>query len=503
MTTSPARPAGSSRRSERFTYEGFEIDPGRSQLRCHYSLDREEFCETVTMAGVDPLAWDLPGAKDASLWVFLLLGLSYYKAGAPRVVDLGDLGDLGDLALTVADLDFLRECYLDGLGEFAFTNGLDLSDLVLETRPAAVPEPSLMAIRAQRPTERSAGSAGTEGSADTSSVGAVPPRPVMAEAARSVVTLPLVPFGGGIDSIVTAELVRRLVGDAGTSLFVLSKQGDRYSAIEAPASVTGLAIVRAERALDNKILHSRDRGYLNGHVPVTAMISAIATLAALLHGRDSVVMSNEASASAGNVEVEGRVVNHQWSKGLAFETGFRAAIARRDIPVEYFSLLRSASELWVAKRFAALDKYHQVFRSCNRAFYVDPTLRLDTWCGECDKCCFIDLVLSPFMAREKLEAIFGGREPLGNSALEGNFRALLGTASPSGTSSKPFDCVGDVPECREALRMTASRPDRAVTELLHRLVGTLPDEGRNTEGLLRLSGPNYIPDAFSPADLLF
>ncbi|MHB1508275.1 MAG: hypothetical protein ACYCST_01660 [Acidimicrobiales bacterium] len=491
MTTRSARPPGSSRRAECFAYEGFEIDPARSQLRCHYSLDGEEFCETVTMAGVDPLAWELRGAKDASLWVFLLLGLSYYKAGAPRVVDLVDLGEL---ALTGADLDFLRECYLDGLGEFAFTNGLDLSDLVIKTRPAAMPEPTLKAIPAQRLTGSGAGAG---------AVGAAPPHPVVAEAARSAVTLPLVPFGGGIDSIVTTEILRRQVGDAGTSLFVLSKQGDRYAAIEAPASVTGLAIVRAERALDNKILHSRDRGYLNGHVPVTAMISAIATLAALLHGRDAVVMSNEASASTGNIEVDGRVVNHQWSKGLAFETGFRAAIARRQIPVEYFSLLRSASELWVAKRFAALDKYHQVFRSCNRAFYVDPTLRLDSWCGECDKCCFIDLVLSPFMARDKLEAIFDGREPLGNGALDGNFRALLDTASPNGSSLKPFDCVGDVPECREALRLTASRPDRAGTELLHRLVGTLPDEGRKTEGLLRLSGPNYIPDALSPADLLF
>ncbi len=491
MTATPTRPPGSSRRAECFVYEGFEIDPALSQLRCRYRLDGEEFRETVTMAGVDPAAWGLQGVMDASLWVFLLLGLSYYKAGAPRVVDLGDLGEF---ALTEPDLDFLRECYLDGLGEFAFRNGLDLSDLVIKTHLDATPQPYPEAVPAARIPGRRTGQAPT---------GAVPARTVGKEGSRSGAALPLLPFGGGIDSIVTAEIVRRHVGDASTSLFVLSKQGDRYAAIEAPASVTGLAVVRAERALDNKILRSRDRGYLNGHVPVTAMISAIATLAALLHGRDAVVMSNEASASAGNVEVDGRVVNHQWSKGLAFETGFRAAVARRDVPVEYFSLLRSASELWVAKRFATLDRYHQVFRSCNKAFYVDPTLRLDSWCGECDKCCFIDLVLSPFMAREKLEAIFAGREPLGNVALEGSFRALLGTASPTGTSPKPFDCVGDVPECREALRLTASRPDRAGAELLHRLADALADEGRNSEDLLRLSGPNYIPDALSAAGLLF
>lgn len=150
MTASSARPPGSSRRAERFTYERFEIDPARSQLRCHYSLDGEEFCETVTMAGVDSPAWGLRGVLGASLWVFLLLGLSYYKAGAPRIVSLGDLGDLGDIALTEPDLDFLRECYLDGLGEFAFRNGLDLSDLVIETRPAVAPQPYPEAVPAAR-----------------------------------------------------------------------------------------------------------------------------------------------------------------------------------------------------------------------------------------------------------------------------------------------------------------------------------------------------------------
>jgi len=273
---------------------------------------------------------------------------------------------------------------------------------------------------------------------------------------------------------------------------------DRYAAVEAPAGVAGLPVLRAERQLDARILCSTELGYLNGHVPVTGIISAVAVLAALLHGRDAVVMSNEASASAGNIVVGDRVVNHQWSKGVAFESALRAALERHGVPVEYFSFLRPASELWVAQHFAAMPQYHRAFRSCNRAFYVDPALRLDHWCGVCDKCCFVDLVLAPFMDCSELAAVFGGHEPLADDALAERFRTLLGTSS----SPKPFDCVGDVPECRTALRLTAARPDRAGDALVSRLVAELPDDTTPTTDLLRLSGPHFIPDDYAPGDLL-
>jgi hypothetical protein len=166
-------------------------------------------------------------------------------------------------------------------------------------------------------------------------------------------------------------------------------------------------------------------------------------------------------------------------------------------------MLRSASELWVAQRFAGLPQYYRVFRSCNRAFYVDAALRLDDWCGACDKCCFIDLVLAPFLERAELEAVFAGHEPLGDDSLADRFRTLLGTSS----SPKPFDCVGDTPECRSALRLTAARPDRASNGLVQCLLAELPSEpggpgADSDQDLLRPAGPHFIPDAYAPGDLL-
>ena len=61
--------------------------------------------------------------------------------------------------------------------------------------------------------------------------------------------------------------------------------------------MTGLPVVRAERAIDEQVLRSAELGFLNGHVPVTGIISAIGVLAAVLDGRDALVMSNEWSSS--------------------------------------------------------------------------------------------------------------------------------------------------------------------------------------------------------------
>ena len=91
--------------------------------------------------------------------LYLLAGVSYYKTSAAAVIDLGDL------PTTAAERDFLRTFYVNGLGEFAYRNGLDLRGLRVEG-PDAGREPR------------------------RSHSNPAPGRP-------------LIPFGGGIDSIVT------------------------------------------------------------------------------------------------------------------------------------------------------------------------------------------------------------------------------------------------------------------------------------------------------------
>jgi UDP-N-acetyl-alpha-D-muramoyl-L-alanyl-L-glutamate epimerase len=451
------------RRGDLFRYESYEIDAAAGLVACHYSVDGRRFEERVTLSPAGD--WAAPAVRAAARLLFLLAGVSYYKTAAPPVIDLGQT------AITDRERDLLYEFYVQGLGEFGYRNDIDLTGLRIDAR--------VLPARA--------------------------PRSVAGPAARA-----LVPFGGGIDSIVTVEEVRQR---ADTALFVVSRPGDRFDAIERPAAVAGLPVVRAEREIDPQLLRSRELGFLNGHVPVTGILSAIAVLAAALEGRDAVVMSNEWSSSIPTLELGGRSINHQYSKSYSFEAGFREVIAACDAPMpDYFSLLRPRTELWVAERFATLEQYHSTFRSCNRAFHIDKTLRLDHWCGHCDKCCFIDLILAPFMSVTDLEGIFAGgdlppgpgsREPLSDPAQADRFRTLLATSA----SGKPFECVGEVNECRAAALLAAQRDDRVDSKLLQELaaeVAAQPDapSPAMSDDLLRPVGRHFIPATFATGDLL-
>jgi UDP-N-acetyl-alpha-D-muramoyl-L-alanyl-L-glutamate epimerase len=451
-------------------------------LTCGYSLDGREFSERVTLPPGP--RWRTEEAWAAARLVFLLAGVSYYKTAAPPVIDLGST------SLTDAELAFLREFYLHGLGEFAYRNALDLTDLHIEASR----------IEAGRIEAGRIEAVLAPGGRPLSSGGTHPPGPPGIPPRTAGLPAPpfppraLVPFGGGIDSIVVVERVRRL---ADAALFVVNRPADRFEAIEAPAAVTGLPIVRAEREIDPQLLRSAEFGFLNGHVPVTGILSAIAVLAAVLTGRDAVVMSNEWSASIPTLEYDGRPVNHQYSKGHAFEAAFRGVLADGPVPMpQYFSWLRDRTELWVGREFAALEAYHGSFRSCNKAFYSDPARRFDHWCGQCDKCCFIDLILAPFMPAADLRRVFARTgEPLDDPGLAGKFRALLGAGR------KPFECVGEVNECRAAVLLAAQRDDRADTGLLRQLaaeVASWPDAPSEAEtaAMLRPIGENFIPAGY-------
>jgi hypothetical protein len=439
-----ATPSQPSPRGRVFRYENWTADADRGELTCHYSLDGREFAERVTLPPGP--RWRTEAARAAARLVFLLAGVSYYKTAAPPLIDLGDT------ALTDTELAFLREFYLQGLGEFAYRNDLDLSDLQIQAPPAQAPDVA--------PANASGGRA-------------------------------LVPFGGGIDSIVVVERVRHL---ADVALFVMSRPADRFEAIEAPAAVTGLPVVRAEREIDPQLLRSAELGFRNGHVPVTGILSSIAVLAAVLAGRDTVVMSNEWSASIPTLEYQGHPVNHQYSKSASFEAAFRDVLAQGPASLpDYFSWLRDRTELWVGREFAALDQYHGSFRSCNKAFYSDPARRLDHWCGQCDKCCFIDLILAPFLPVAALNQIFAATgEPLQDATLAGKFRALLGAGT------KPFECVGEVNECRAAVLLAARREDRKGDRPLRELAGEVaarPDAPTDADAAAMLApvGAAFIP----------
>ena len=420
-------------RADLFRYVNLEID--ESTLRGTYELDGRVFVETVVFEGVGTL--DTPAVRAvAGLW-YLMAGLSYYKAGAARHVDVSatPLGAGGERLLAAA----LRE----GLGEFAYRNDLSLDDVIV--------------------------SGGTDVAA--TSVSLDPERV-------------LVPFGGGIDSVVTTAT---LAGHLDQTLFIVSPSGGRFAPLEETAAATGLQIVRATRHLDAQILGD-DESFFHGHVPVTAMVTLLAAVAAVASGRGGVVMSNEHSASAANLRWGDLEVNHQWSKSLDAEILIANALNERlSDQLTVASFLRDRSEVWVAKIFSELPQYHHVFRSCNRAFAQAREQRLDTWCGECDKCLFINLMLAPFLSRADLVDIFH-HEPLSDERRSDQLRVLVGV----GVAFKPFECVGDPEESAAALRRVTEldewRDQTRLADLASETNGAV-----DFETLLEQEGPSRVP----------
>jgi UDP-N-acetyl-alpha-D-muramoyl-L-alanyl-L-glutamate epimerase len=251
---------------------------------------------------------------------------------------------------------------------------------------------------------------------------------------------------------------------------VLFSLGDAQP-IAACIAAAGLPFIRVRRRLDPGLLRLNDGGALNGHVPVTGILSAIVLACAVLSGFDTIAMSNEHSASAPNLIVNGVGINHQFSKSFGFERDFADYIANQISPdIAYFSLLRPLSEIEIARRFSCHPQYFRCFRSCNTAFRQSPAERGRHWCCDCPKCRFVFLALAPFIAKLELIAIFG-HDMLDDETQCDGFVALCGLRE-----HKPFECVGEIAESAAVmahLRDHADWREDAVVRRLHALFPSL------------------------------
>lgn len=419
-------------RAFRFVRCGFDADTGVARLVYAFD-DGPELVETVTIPGAP---FDLHGERAVAVQralrlLHLIAGVSYYKAAVPKEIRIeGEPIDADTAAL-------LELVYLNGLGEFAYRNGLDLRERVRFPFGASAKGDHLAAA------------------------------PVLGLREHALVAI-----GGGKDSLVSIEALRGL-GVAQTVTWIGGSQ-----LIAACAARTELPTLNIGRAIAPELFELNRQGAWNGHIPVTAVNSAILVLAALVKGAGQVVFSNERSASYGSLIPGAGEVNHQWSKGWAFEKAFGEYVQQRVAgDLHYYSLLRPLSELAVARQFAKTDHYDAHFSSCNRNFHILGERPVNRWCGVCPKCHFVFLALAPFMPKPRLVQIFG-RNLLDEESQAGGFDALL-----EYRDHKPFECVGEGRESRAAMMALGSRPewwedvlvDRFNREIRPQLDGTTPD----------------------------
>lgn len=440
-----------------FTSYAFHRKTGKIEL--NYSLDDDiTFTETITLQS----PYGIP--SDASLFMLHLIGgISYYKTCLPKTIEIRS-GTLNE-----KQAKFWNTVYESGLGEFFFKNKIDFRGLI------------------NFPFDNKLSRKET------------PFRDVSTGATKI-----LVPIGGGKDSIVTIELLKKI------NLPITLLRVGHHPFINQLASIAKLPLLTIERSLSGNLFDLNAQGALNGHVPITAYLSILSIVLSEAYGFSHVVFSNERSADEGNVELHGKQINHQWSKSVAFEKALREYIKTSATSnVEYFSLLRPFSELSIVQMFAQYPQYFPHFTSCNSNWKIlkipnqqhpspgAASPRAGRWCGRCPKCAFAFAMLSAFLSKDDVLTIFEGNNLFADDALLPTYRELLGLEG-----IKPFECVGTPEETYSALMLADDKEGwegtAVMTMLEKEALHVFPDAEKTLNEVLMPSGEHCIPETFRP-----
>ena len=391
-----------------FTFERQTVkrENGALSLAFDFNLDdRYHFRPTLEIPARPFFDWDnIPEGQLQTLafQIGMTELVSYWKIACPKRVVVKPF------VLAESQKAFWKKLYYNGLGEFLYLNSITVSEADL----MEIESPQLSMSFPGRMCD------GME------SMGSV-----------KFEERTLVPIGGGKDSVVTLECLRN---EMPVIPLIVNPRGATLNCVKT-AGYNENEFIIINRTLDPTMLKLNAEGYLNGHTPFSALLAFISVLVAFGSRSKYIALSNENSANESTVP--GTNINHQYSKSIEFESDFRNYVAENlSDEVQYFSFLRPLSELQIAKLFSQCEAYHPVFRSCNAGS------KTDSWCGKCPKCLFTWIILSPFLSREKLTAIFG-KDLMADESLRPILEELNGTAAV-----KPFECVGTVEEVRACLK---------------------------------------------------
>ena len=374
----------------------------------------------------------------------LSIGVVYWKAHCIKNISIGNI------KLTKSQSLFWNNFYSDGLGEFYYKNKLNPNDSVVF--PFVLTEKEYQSALFKRKN-------------------------------RSLLF-----FGGGRDSIVSAEILKK----AGKEFFLAYVNSDRVK------EETSLLIDRnsliVKREIDQKIIDWGKKGEIyNGHIPISLIWGFIYVFVALVYDFKYIISSNERSSNFGNVDYCGKMINHQWSKSGEAERLFNDYLQKFITPeIEYFSLLRPMSEIKITEIFSKYEKYFSKFSSCNANFKIENKLEGSLWCGHCPKCVFVFTLLSAFLEKKQLIGIFG-KNLYEDKNLLTVFEEILGVRG-----IKPFECVGTPDEMNLALKIASEKEDYKNDKIIKHFKNLLENVEKEKlhKELFSLSGEHNIPSEF-------
>lgn len=390
----------------KFIFEKYSFDEGRLQASFRYSFDGALiFTERIQFADIKP-DFNRVALDNAMQLAFFVIGTSYYKTFPSAEVKLSD-------DIDAWQAQFLNRVYQEGLSQFAFENELTREQLPNFKHNS---QPLVSTVK------------------DYQGEGAI--------ALQS----------GGKDSLLLGALLNAAHTDF-SALYV-------SSATTYPKVIDDLGqpVLLVERHLDRTALKvAEEQGGLNGHVPVTYIMAAIALVQTILQGKTTVLLSIGHEGEEPHAVIGDLAVMHQWSKTWSAEKQLSEYVAKYISPhIQIGSPLRQFSELKVAELFAARawSRFGHSFSSCNLGNYMQGQLNETLqWCGQCPKCANNFLLFAPFVAPKELMGLFNGKNLFQKDILIQTFKGLLGVEGVM----KPLECVGEVDELRQAYHMAQDK----------------------------------------------
>jgi UDP-N-acetyl-alpha-D-muramoyl-L-alanyl-L-glutamate epimerase len=405
---------------DQFIYTQFRIGEDRRTAYFDYTSwhTGQEFQFTESLEFPTPLL-DTPEQQRSLRALHLGLGVSYYKKFLPPSI-------VHPYAMNADEAAFWNNSWQNGLGEFLYVNKLDVSRLA--------------SFATQDGIDYDSSGVGSDSSAGPDSD---------QSSSSGVASTAILGIGGGKDSIVAGELLK----DLGVSVagFVMAT-GEQLGQAASVASTMGVPLHAVKRQLDMQLVELKSMpGTYSGHVPISMIFGLVGAALATAQGASYVVVANEASASIPRITWNDHAVNHQWSKSYESEKDLQQFIRRSvSAKVTYFSAIRELTSIGVAKLFAKLPQYFEVFTSDNSVFRIDPAKRPNgRWGLESPKSLSSYLLLAPWLTDAEVQRIFT-IDFLNEPSLETLFLELTGVQG-----EPPLDCVGTVEELTLSVNLLA------------------------------------------------
>ena len=260
-----------------FIFESYSFNAEKKELTLNYSFDSKMFfSEKITFVSDKILNIDEIGAlNNVFKYLHLIAGISYYKLFLPPNIIIKTVD------LNKKQADFFNEFYLNGLGEFLCRNNIKNAKNIIKF-------------------------------------------PYKKNVINRSIDLKLsnkycIPVGGGKDSIVSIEILKKSVNNDD----IILGSVNTAKSIEDTIKIAGLKSFVIKREISPKLIEINNEldkyGAYNGHVPITGILAFILCAGAIFYDYGTVLVSNERSANVGNVKFDNMFVNHQWSKSFQCE----------------------------------------------------------------------------------------------------------------------------------------------------------------------------------------